>query len=204
MSLGEKERRLVRLFAACVIGRFDEVARLRRAAPAGEPDRAWRETLLQVHVFAGFPRLVEAYGVLATEGGLGTLAPEEILGESDQHARGRELFERIYQRDSDKIRAMLVAGHPDFAAFIEGHAYGRILARPGLEPSVRELLACAALAVLGQERQLASHVRGALRCGASSAAVLNTIEAIADLAGLERAESARTIAAHFSARENGA
>ncbi|MCC6405679.1 MAG: carboxymuconolactone decarboxylase family protein [Planctomycetes bacterium] len=99
---------------------------------------------------------------------------------------------------------MLVAGHPDFAAFIEGHAYGRILARPGLEPSVRELLACAALAVLGQERQLASHVRGALRCGASSAAVLNTIEAIADLAGIERAESARTIAAHFSARENGA
>lgn len=202
--LVEKDRRLARLFAASVLGRFDEVARLRREAPAGEPDRAWRETILQVHVFAGFPRLVEVYGVLANEGGLGHLEAEEVLGESDQHARGRALFERIYQRDSEKIRRMLVAGHPDFANWIEGHAYGRILARPGLEPAQRELLACAALAVLGQERQLASHVRGAVRCGASSEAVRATIESVADLAGAERAESARTIAAHFGSPETGA
>jgi alkylhydroperoxidase/carboxymuconolactone decarboxylase family protein YurZ len=204
MSLCEKDRRLVRLFAACVLGRFEEVARLRQSAPPGEPDRAWRETLLQVHVFAGFPRLVEAYGVLASEGGLGRLEPEEVLGESDQHARGRALFERIYQRDSEKIRAMLLAGHPDFANWIEGHAYGRILARPGLEPWQRELLACAALAVLGQERQLASHVRGAIRCGATPERVREAIEAVADLAERERAESARTIAAHFSSRDGGA
>lgn len=201
MSLTDLERRLVRLFAACVLGRFDEVARLRRAAPAGEPNRAWRETLLQVHVFAGFPRLVEAYGVLAAEGGLGELAAEEILGERDQHARGRALFERIYRNDADKVRAFLVAGHPDFADWIEGHAYGRILARPGLEPAQRELLAVAALTVLGQERQLASHVRGAVRCGATQDAVLLTIETVADLATPERAENARTIAAHFGARE---
>jgi alkylhydroperoxidase/carboxymuconolactone decarboxylase family protein YurZ len=201
MSLTDLERRLVRLFAATVLGRFDEVARLRREAPPGEPNRAWRETLLQVHVFAGFPRLVEAYGVLAAEGGLGELAPDEILGERDQHARGRALFERIYQRDSEKVRGFLVAGHPDFADWIEGHAYGRILARPGLEPAQRELLAVAALAVLGQERQLASHVRGAVRCGATPAAVLLTIETIADLATPERADNARTIAGHFGARE---
>lgn len=198
-ALGDKDRRLVRLFAACVLGRFDEVARLRREAPAGEPDRAWREALLQVHVFAGFPRLVEAYGVLASEGGLGRVEPEEVLGESDQHARGRALFDRIYQTDADKVRGLLAAGHPDFAQWIEGHAYGRILARPGLLPAQRELLACAALAVLGQERQLASHVRGAVRCGAGAEAVRAVIDTVADLAGAERAESARTIAAHFGA-----
>jgi 4-carboxymuconolactone decarboxylase len=200
VGLSPLERRLVRLFACAVLGRFDELARSRRAAPPGEPNRAWREAMLQVHVFAGFPRAVETYGVLGAEGGLGELERDEVLSEPDRAARGRELFERIYQGDAPRIRAMLEAGHPDFAAWIEGHAYGRILSRPGLEPAQRELLAVAALAVLGQDRQLASHVRGALRCGATQDAVLEVLEVTRDLISAERAERVRDVLSHFSAR----
>jgi alkylhydroperoxidase/carboxymuconolactone decarboxylase family protein YurZ len=189
---------LARLFTAVVLGRWDEVERLRRQAQAGEPDRAWREALLQAHVFAGFPRVVEAYGVLARCGGLGTPAPEELLGEPDRPERGRALFDAIYREQADAIRADLAAGHPDFAAFVEGHAYGRILARPGLAPAQRELLAVAALAALGQERQLASHARGARRCGASSADVHAALEAVADLIAPERLETARRVLARFA------
>lgn len=203
MSLTDRERRLTRLFAACVLGRWQEVTRLRRTAPSGEPDRAWREVLLQVHVFAGFPRLVEAYGVLDEAGGLGSPAPEELLAEPDQPERGRALFDRIYARGGERVHAMLCSYHPDFAAWIEGHAYGRVLARPGLETDQRELLAVAALTVLGQERQLASHARGSVRCGATLEQLEETLDVVADLVPEELIERARGIVQRFARAEEG-
>lgn len=200
MALSAGDRRLVRLFTAVVLGDWSTLTAERAAAPPGEPDRGWRECVLQAHVFAGFPRVVEAYGVLESCGGLGVPGPEEVLGEADQPARGRELFLRIYGADAPRVRAKLAAGHPDFAAFIEGHAYGRILSRPGLEARQRELLAVAALAALGQDRQMASHARGALRCGASPAEVRAAVEAVADLVPAARLERAREVAAHFAGR----
>jgi alkylhydroperoxidase/carboxymuconolactone decarboxylase family protein YurZ len=198
MALTDLDRTLARLFAAVVLGRWDEVGRLRRDAPPGEPNRAWRETVLQAHVFAGFPRVVEAYGVLAAAGGLGEIGPGELLEREDARERGRELFERIYQADAGRIRELLRAGHPDFAGWIEEHAYGRILSRPGLPPDRRELLAVAGLAALGQERQLASHVRGSIRCGATREEVRGVLDAIRDLLAPARAERAQEIIDGFA------
>lgn len=198
MALTDKDRRLLRLFAAIVLGDWDAVGALRRAAPAGEPDRAWREAVLQAHVFAGFPRVVEAYSVLGAAGGLGVPGDDEALAEADQPDRGRALFERIYGDHSERVRRFLHEGHPDFAAWIEGHAYGRILSRPGLSPARRELLAVAALAALGQERQLASHARGSLRCGAEVDEVLGVLDAIAELIDPVRRERAARVLERFT------
>lgn len=201
MALSASDRRLVRLFTACVLGRFDVVRELRSSAVEPEPDRRWREAVLQVHVFAGFPRLVESYGVLDEGGGLGLLDPDERLaGAPDARARGRELFERIYASDAAPVRAMLERHHADFAAWIEEHAYGRVLARPGLPADRRELLAVAALAALGQERQLASHARGSLRVGANAAELHATLDAIEDLVEPARLEQARRVVARFASR----
>ena len=198
MSLSARDRRLARLFTVVVLGDWERLRLERLAAPAGEPDRGWRECVLQAHVFAGFPRVVEAYGVLSSCGGLGEIESGEILAEPDQPERGRALFERIYEKEAERVRAMLRAGHPDFARWIEAHAYGRILSRPGLEPRTRELLAVAGLAALGQDRQMASHARGALRCGADSEDVSAVIECVAELISSERLERARTVTAHFA------
>jgi|SRR5882672_7392871 len=198
MSLSDRDRRLSRLFVAVVVGDWDEVARLRSAAPSGEPDRAWRETVLQAHVFAGFPRVVEAYGVLGALGGLGEPAPDETLGESENAARGRELFERIYGDHAERVRDFLTRSHADFAAWIEGHAYGRVLTRPGLPADRRELLAVVALAALGQDRQLASHARGAVRCGATPAELREALEAVRDLVAAERHERALRVIEKFA------
>lgn len=197
MGVSERDLRLVRLFTACVLGRWDEVRRLRAEAPPPEPDRGWREAVLQVHVFAGFPRTVEAYGVLAEVGGLGELGPDERLAEPDLPERGRALFERIYERHADTIRATLEAGHPDFADLIEGHAYGRVLSRPGLAAATRELLAVAALCALGQERQLASHARGAVRCGAAAEDVHAALAEAAELMEPERLERGLRVLERF-------
>ena len=210
MALDERDLRLVRLFTACVLGRWDEVRAQRAEAAPGEPDRRWREVVRQVHVFAGFPRLVEAYGVLAEAGGLGAADDGE---RTQQHAdaadagralaaereRGRALFERIYGRDAEAVRALLEGHDADFAAWIEGHAYGRVLARPGLEPALRELCAVAALAALGQQRQLASHARGSLRLGAAADALERALDAVGDLIGPERLLEARRVVARFGA-----
>ncbi len=196
-----KLERLAQLFTAIVVGDWPALREVRLAAPPGEPDRGWREALLQAHVFAGFPRVVEALDVLEEAGGLGPLGRDEALAEAEQPERGRELFERIYAEHAPRVRAFLERGHPDFARWIEGHAYGRILSRPGLGAAERELLAVCALAALAQERQLVSHVRGALRCGASAADVKAVLGACRALIGPERCDAALRIAQRVAARE---
>ena len=193
--------RLVRLTALLVRGNWKGLAALREAAPAGEPDRRWREAVLQCHLFAGFPRLVEAYEVLDGAGGLGTpeAAEEEETGDHPERAtRGAALFERIYADQADAVRARLASFHPDYQRWIAGHAYGRVLSRPGLEADRRELCAVAALLALGQDRQLASHARGAVRCGATPEEATAVPDAISDLVPAERLQRGRTVLGRFA------
>lgn len=199
MTLTDKDRRLLRISTAIVLGRWDDARAARAEAPAGEPDRAWREAVLQTHLFAGFPRLVQAYTELDPVGGLGEPSSEELEGPAPDVERGAALFDAIYGDGSAKVRALLAGHHADFERWILEHAYARVLARPGLSADRRELLATCALAALGQDRQLASHARGALRCGATSAELSASLDATADLIDPERLERARRIAARFDA-----
>ncbi len=189
---------MIRLFVAIVLGRWELVRGLRLQAPADEPNRAWRETVLQVHLFAGFPRQVEAYEVLAQVGGLGVVQAEEALGVQDQPEAGRELFGQIYGKNSQTVQDRLHGHHQDFGRWIIGHAYGRVLCRPGLDPARRELLAVGALAATGQVRQLASHARGAIHCGASVDQVSEVLDVIEDLVLAEHLIAAREVASKFS------
>ncbi len=68
-----KTGRLLDLTAAAVLGDWEWLVELRKQAPAGEPDRAWRETLLQCHLFGGYPRVVEAFETLNRHGGMGAV-----------------------------------------------------------------------------------------------------------------------------------
>lgn len=181
MPLTAKDQRLIRLATGIALGNWDEVRRLRHEAPDGEPDRAWREVVLQAHLFAGFPRVVEACEVLSEAGGLGTPEPEEAAPQGDCFDTGRALFERVYDRRAQAVRDTLQAYHPTLERWIEGHAYGRVLGRPGLGADRRELCAVASLAALEQDRQLASHVRGALHCGASAEEVEGALACVRDL-----------------------
>ncbi len=199
MSLSPTTARLARLSTAIVLGNWDELRALRAAAPPPEPDRAWREAVLQTHLFAGFPRLVEAYGVLEEAGGLGEPDPGELEREDERAilGRGRELFERIYAGHAARVREGLERRQALFASWIESHAYARVLSRPGLDAATRELLACCALAATAQERQLASHARGALHCGASPSDLEAALTAAADLLEPARLERARRVLERF-------
>ena len=197
MSLSARDRRLVRLSAAIALGLWDELGALRRNAPLGEPDRAWREVVLQAHLFAGFPRVVEAASVLAEAGGLGPPEAGELESDAPDLAAGKTLFEAIYAERAGTVRATLERAHPLLARWIAEHAYARVLARPGLAPDRRELCAIAALAAHGQDRQLAAHARGAVRLGASIAELRSTLDAIAEWLSPASLERARNVVAHF-------
>lgn len=198
MSLDPYLGRLLRLSAAICLGNWSALRALRRAAPPGEPDRGWREAVLQAHLFAGFPRVVEACEVLAEDGGLGAPEPAELPAHPDRFAEGRALFDQVYGDLAAPVRARLQAHHPVLAGWIEGHAYGRVLARGGLSPARRELLAVACLAALEQDRQLASHVRGALRVGATAPELQAAVDAVAELLDERALRSARRILERFA------
>lgn len=188
--------RLARLSTAIVVGEWDVVRDVRASAPAGEPDREWREAVLQTHLFGGFPRLVEAYGHLADCGGLGATTADEHEAAGSVE-RGARLFDRIYGDGAEPVRAMLTEHSEGYAAMIAEHAYGRVLSRPGLDAASRELIASCALAALGQDRQLASHARGALRCGAAFEELESCLGAVRDLMTEERLDRALRIAERF-------
>jgi 4-carboxymuconolactone decarboxylase len=90
--------------------------------------------------------------------------------------RGAALLKRVYGAAYGRLVPAVRALHPDLAVWMEEHGYGRVLGRGGLGLLERELITVAALAALGWERQLVSHVLGALRVGATEAA---TREAVA-------------------------
>jgi alkylhydroperoxidase/carboxymuconolactone decarboxylase family protein YurZ len=182
-SLAPKTVTLLRLSVATVLGDWDLLRELRLAAGPDEPDRSWREAILQTHLFAGFPRLVEAFGVLEEAGGLGQIDDDERSGvrsEEEDLSAGYEFFERVYGHRAPRVREMLESYHPDWGRWILGHAYGRVLSRPGLDAAARELCAVVSLAALSQDRQLASHARGAVRCGATPQDLLDALAAVAD------------------------
>ena len=201
MTVAPEDRRLVRLAVAICAGDWPLLREIRSQAPPGEPNRRWREAVLQTHLFAGFPRIIEAWGALEAAGGLGEPSEGAADAQASENARaqaGRALFDRIYADQAPRVRQTLQDYHPVLARWIEAHAYGRVLARPGLSPATRELLAVACLSSLGQDRQLASHVRGALHVGATRAELYDTLAAIEDLLEPEVARRALRVLDRFA------
>jgi alkylhydroperoxidase/carboxymuconolactone decarboxylase family protein YurZ len=176
-------RRLARLAALAALGREGDLeAEFRSCARGGVPLRAVRETLLQVFLFAGFPRTVNALDAL--ERSLGHRPPDrEARGGAGLHRRrGLALFRRVYGSDAGRVLGEIGRRHPEFRDWIVADAYGKVLSRPGLSTAERECLAVALLAVLDLPRQQVAHVRGALRCGASPAEVRAALAAVRGLA----------------------
>ncbi|MEY4672660.1 MAG: hypothetical protein RL148_444 [Planctomycetota bacterium] len=169
---------LARMFAA--IGPADWTgfsAAAADAAAAGVHRSEAEEALLQATLFFGFPRVVTAFETLQrcwpqeSAPGHGALPPGAQAG------AGRALFDAIYDRNAPTVHALLQSFHPDFHEFVVECAYGRVLARPGLGPMVRELLAVAGLAALQQVPQLVAHARGAVRFGATLSQVRDCMAA---------------------------
>ena len=164
------------LVAAGALGISREVAAAAtRARAARTPPAALREALLLLVPYAGHPRALAAFRAAGSVGGKPRAA--EVPARS-RGARGRRAFDRVYGPYAGRVLAGLAALDPCLPAWTVEHAYGRVLARPGLSLLERELLALALLTALGGlEDALLGHMRGAARLGASPADLRAAVDA---------------------------
>lgn len=199
-ALDAPTRALTRLSAVVTAGTeqdiHDAIALAKDRIPAG-----WvEELLLQSYLFAGFPRALNAMRAWRR------LQPEPIATElSDNTSQWRRegdvtcaaVYGTMYERLRENIRAL----HPVLDDWMITEGYGKVMSRPGLDLARRELCVMAACAASNQDRQLLSHLHGALNVGVAPAVVSATIDAIADVLGTDRARSVALLWARVQGKQ---
>lgn len=148
-------------------------AELRRARSARVPETAVEEALLQLHLFAGYPAMINAmwtWREVAGKVARGRPAPRS-------RARGRGICRRIYGADYGAMMENMKRLHPALAEWIISDGYGRVMVRAGLSFRDREALAVAALVTVRAWRQLGPHLRALLRMGFTPPAVKSLLGA---------------------------
>ena len=182
--LPEDVATLVRLSAALAAGDDEGVERELQIA-AGHDVRQVDETIVQSCLFLGFPAALEAAARWRTIRGEDAAADADPLASparaSERLERGVDLCRRIYGTAYEALRASVADASPALDRLMVEVGYGTVLGRPGLEPARRELCLVAVLAAQARDRQLHSHLRGALRTGAPPGWVEDALEI-----GLER------------------
>jgi 4-carboxymuconolactone decarboxylase len=197
-ELDDATRVLVQLSAAIAAGSEATVRRwiaeAARSAPASEVE----EVVLQSYLFCGFPRALNAAREWRRVAGVPAPASDEaddIALVPEWRARGEQTCAAVYGEMYEKLRLNVRDLHPALDAWMVVDGYGKVLSRPGLDLERRELCVVAACAAMGQDRQLHSHLHGALNVGVHPDVIIASIEAVAELIGAERARSARLLLA---------
>jgi 4-carboxymuconolactone decarboxylase len=181
ISLDNAMVALVRLSAILTVGSEAEV----RSALAGAlpvVDAAWiEEVILQTYLFAGFPRALNAMREWRRISGRQAPLDDGEPLDTDFVARGQQTCATVYGRFYDPLRVNVRELHPALDLWMVADGYGKVLGRPGLSLWRRELCIVAACAAGRQDRQLHSHLHGAINAGASVVQVDATLDAIASL-----------------------
>lgn len=179
---------LVRV-AAAVAAATEPVIRHELASAVGRVNHEWvEEVLLQSYLFAGFPRALNATREWRRVSG--DAAPASDAGERYDDAlswkdAGEATCAVVYGSSYERLRHNIRDLHPALDAWMIVEGYGKVLSRSRLDLRRRELCIVAACAAAGQDRQLHSHLRGALHAGASAAEVGAVLDAVSDLVAPE-------------------
>lgn len=184
---------LVRLSAVIAAGSEPEIRIACQAALDADVPTPWvEESILQSYLMAGFPRALNAMREWRKVSGSPAPAHEEIPEPSlwRWRTQGEQTCEIVYGKFYQKLRENITHLHPSLDEWMIVEGYGKILSRPGLELRLREMCIVAACVAMGQDRQLHSHLHGALNAGAAAeeiAGVLGALEGVVPAAHLLRA-----------------
>lgn len=174
---------LVRL-AAILAGGSEAQVRRALAAVVDAVDPVWvEEVILQTYLFAGFPRSLNAAREWRRLSGREAPTHDEgtQFDAGPLAARGEATCQTVYGPFYERLRHNIRALHPALDSWMIVEGYGKVLGRPMLDLARRELCVVAACAIARQDRQLHSHLHGALHAGASAAQVDAALLAVADL-----------------------
>src|SRR2546423_7903240 len=177
-------RHLVRI-AGAIAGSPEGQMRSTMGEAVDEVDHAAvEEIILQSYLFAGFPRALNAARAWRAVSGSRAPAEDEESAVEDLslwRERGEETCAIVYGDHYEKLRQNIRDLHPALDEWRIVDGYGKALARPEVDLKTRELCVVAACAVSGQQRQLHSHLRGALNAGSSTGELAAVLDALTDL-----------------------
>ncbi len=130
------------------------------------PHRHLVELFLHLSLLLGFPAMLDGYEKLSSLNLL-PRSSQHRLAFHNNRTRGLRALRRVYGSQTDKLLSSLEAMFPGLSTMIVEDVYGKVIARRGLTLRERELVNIAVLTIQGLNRQLHSHVRGAIRVGVS-------------------------------------
>ncbi len=198
-------RHLVRI-AAAIAGSDEVVTRkvMEEAVGAVDPSHV-DEVILQSYLFAGFPRTLNAArswrAISGTEAPTSDVSAEMKNGAAWER-QGEQTCEIVYGESYQMLRENIRKLHPALDSWMITDGYGKVLSRPQLALKARELCIVSACMATGQQRQLHSHLHGALNSGISPAELTASIGWLAGLVGEAELASCRSLLAHVISRRH--
>ena len=201
-SLDQATRALVRL-AAAIAGADEATTRrvIDETAGAVEPTLV-DEVILQSYLFAGFPRTLNAARMWRAASGVRAPLTDESASAQDieeWEKSGEETCAIVYGASYEMLRRNVRELHPALDAWMITDGYGKVLSRPGLDLKRRELCVVAACAAAGQQRQLHSHLHGAINGGATPEEIWATLASLTDLVDPKDIKQYKTLLARVVA-----
>ena len=178
-SLDNRMRELVTITVLTAIQALPQLkAHLNASLNVGCTPVELREAIYQCAPFIGFPRTLNAVGVLnevLTGRGVSLPLPRQgTVADDERYEKGLALQAPVY---GDEIRERYTWLPKPFdeavPRFLTEHCFGDFNTRTGLDQKTRELLTVVLLAALGgAEVQVKSHAAGALRTGSTKEEVV--------------------------------
>jgi 4-carboxymuconolactone decarboxylase len=187
-------RELVRLAAIVTAGDEPEIREGLARAFGAVPDVWIEELLLQTHLFAGFPRALNGMREWRRISGARPGGAERAVADADGfRVAGEVTCSRVYGAMYDRLRHNIRELDPLLDDWMITDGYGKVLSRPGLDLGRRELCIIAACAAAGQERQLHSHLHGALNVGVVPEVIEAAVEALEGILTTDRCTATRLL-----------
>jgi 4-carboxymuconolactone decarboxylase len=204
-AIDDATRCLVQI-AAAIAGSTESITRsvMEQAVGNVEPSKV-DEVILQSYLFAGFPRTLNAARTWRAVSG--HPAPIEdpdadLVNSSDWVEKGEATCETVYGESYEMLRRNIRSLHPALDSWMITDGYGKVLSRPGLDLKTRELCIVAACAASGQQRQLHSHLHGALNAGASLPEVESALAALDQMIDEEELTRYRSLLGRVASRRH--
>ncbi len=204
-ELPDSLRHLVRI-AAAIAGAGEERTRQVMEEAVGSANSIEvDEVILQSYLFAGFPRTLNAARTWRAVSG--AVAPQSdpaasVINGELWEQRGEQTCEIVYGDSYNLLRENIRKLHPALDAWMITDGYGKVLSRPELELGARELCIVAACAASGQQRQLHSHLHGALNAGVPLEKLASAIDSLEGLVAESELATCRSLLSHVLSKRH--
>ncbi|KAB8334673.1 carboxymuconolactone decarboxylase [Scytonema tolypothrichoides VB-61278] len=185
-------------------------AHVKGALRAGATETEIKELLLQMTVYAGYPKTLAAVTAAQQifadlkQRGIPAASPQPDLesrrqAESNEarYRRGLEALNQISKASGEAVVKSFEDIAPDLGRYILEFSYGDVFSRPNLDLKTRELATVSALTGLNttaSELPLKVHINGALNVGANRQEIVEAIIHMIPYVGFVKVQQAMALA----------